>query len=174
MHPVVVGHRHHDVDGAVRAEHRGRHVRHPHLLAGIDAFDLTEPPFAGCVVFVLELAEEDLSHRVARAGALPPAEVAAIGAQVADGLVQPERMRRELELAAEIQRSLLPEAPDDGFALHGVNIPAGAISGDFYDFFPLPDGRICFNLGDVFHPACADGDDAEVAAKLRRLLADEG
>ena len=61
-------------------------VRHPHLLAGIDAFDLTEPPFAGCVVFVLELAEEDLSHRVARAGALAPAEVAAIGAQVADGL----------------------------------------------------------------------------------------
>jgi serine/threonine-protein kinase len=61
-------------------------VRHPHLLAGIDAFDLTEAPFAGCVVFVLELADEDLSHRVARRGPLPPDEVAAIGAQVADGL----------------------------------------------------------------------------------------
>lgn len=61
-------------------------VRHPHLLAGIDAFDLTEAPFAGCVVFVLELADEDLAHRVARSGALPPDEVASIGAQVADGL----------------------------------------------------------------------------------------
>jgi serine/threonine protein kinase len=61
-------------------------VRHPHLLAGIDAFDLTEAPFAGCVVFVLELADEDLSHRVARQGALPPGEVATLGAQVADGL----------------------------------------------------------------------------------------
>jgi serine/threonine protein kinase len=61
-------------------------VRHPHLLAGIDAFDLTEPPYAGCVVFVLELADEDLSHRIARAGTIPPGEVAAIGVQVADGL----------------------------------------------------------------------------------------
>jgi serine/threonine protein kinase len=61
-------------------------ARHPHLLAGVDAFDLVEPPFAGCVVFVLELADEDLAHRVARAGRLAPAEAAAVGADVAEGL----------------------------------------------------------------------------------------
>ena len=61
-------------------------VRHPHLLAGIDAFDLVEAPYAGCVVFVLELADEDLSHRVARTGALAPDEAAAVVADVADGL----------------------------------------------------------------------------------------
>jgi hypothetical protein len=61
-------------------------VHHPHLLAGIDAFDLVEPPFAGCVVFVLELADEDLAHRVARSGALPAGEAAAVVAEVADGL----------------------------------------------------------------------------------------
>lgn len=61
-------------------------VRHPHLLAGIDAFDLDQPPYAGCVVFVIELADEDLTHRQARAGTVPAGEVAAIGAQVADGL----------------------------------------------------------------------------------------
>ena len=61
-------------------------VHHPHLLAGIDAFDLVEPPYAGCVVFVLELADEDLSHRVARSGALPPAEAAAVVADVAEQL----------------------------------------------------------------------------------------
>ena len=33
--------------------------------------------------------------------------------------------------------------------MHGVNTPARAVSGDFYDFFELDDGRICFNLGDV-------------------------
>jgi serine/threonine protein kinase len=81
-------------------------VRHPHLLAGIDAFDLVEPPFAGCVVFVLELADEDLAHRVARSGPLPPAEAAAVVAQVGEGLaalhrdgrihgdVKPENMLR--------------------------------------------------------------------------------
>ena len=61
-------------------------MRHPHLLAGVDAFDLVEPPFAGCVVFVLELADEDLAHRVVRGGPLPPTEVAGVVAQVADGL----------------------------------------------------------------------------------------
>jgi serine/threonine-protein kinase len=61
-------------------------VHNPHLLMGIDAFDLVEAPYAGCVVFVLELADEDLAHRVARSGPLPPGEAARVVAQVADGL----------------------------------------------------------------------------------------
>ncbi len=70
-------------------------------------------------------------------------------ARQAEALVEQEVLARELELAAEIQRSLLPEARDDAFPLHGVNIPARTVSGDFYDYFELEDGRICFNLGDV-------------------------
>jgi len=68
---------------------------------------------------------------------------------MAEQLMEQERVRRELELAAEIQRSLLPVPRDDGFPVHGINQPARLVSGDFYDFFTLPDGRICFNLGDV-------------------------
>ncbi len=30
-----------------------------------------------------------------------------------------------------------------------MNLPARTVSGDFFDYFDLPDGRICFNLGDV-------------------------
>ncbi|MCP5372376.1 MAG: SpoIIE family protein phosphatase [Hyphomicrobiales bacterium] len=77
------------------------------------------------------------------------AALAILNARMAEALVEQERVRRELELAAEIQRSLLPEAPLDGFPLYGVNVPARKVSGDFYDFFVLADGRICFNLGDV-------------------------
>ncbi|NQV46168.1 MAG: SpoIIE family protein phosphatase [Rhodospirillaceae bacterium] len=77
------------------------------------------------------------------------AALAIINARMAEALVEQERVRRELELAAEIQRSLLPAAGDDDFPIHGVNCPARTVSGDFYDFFPLADGRICFNLGDV-------------------------
>lgn len=61
-------------------------VEHPHLLAGIDAFDLDSAPHAGCVVFVLELADEDLASRVTRDGPLDAEVVAGIGADVADGL----------------------------------------------------------------------------------------
>lgn len=58
-------------------------------------------------------------------------------------------LRRELELAREIQRSLLPTQRGEGCPIAGVNFPAHELSGDFYDYFALPDGRIYFNLGDV-------------------------
>ena len=64
-------------------------------------------------------------------------------------IVQQERDRHELELAAEIQRDLLPQPSSREFPIHGVNIPARSVSGDFFDIMPLPDGRIWFNVGDV-------------------------
>ena len=77
------------------------------------------------------------------------AALAVLNARMAEALVEQERVRRELELAAEIQRSLLPESRPGTYPIHGVNVPARTVSGDFYDFFPAGDGRICFNLGDV-------------------------
>ncbi len=77
------------------------------------------------------------------------AALAILNARMAARLVEQERVRRELELAAEIQRSLLPDPAADDYPVHGINHPARTVSGDFYDFFPLPDGRICFALGDV-------------------------
>jgi len=77
------------------------------------------------------------------------AALAILNARMAEALVEQERVRRELELAAEIQRSLLPDGSDPASPVHGVNCPARTVSGDFYDFFPLGDGRYYFNLGDV-------------------------
>jgi sigma-B regulation protein RsbU (phosphoserine phosphatase) len=77
------------------------------------------------------------------------AGLALMNARMAEALVEQERVRREMELAAEIQRSLLPESQDSEFPIHGVNVPARTVSGDFYDFFEIADGRICFCLGDV-------------------------
>jgi sigma-B regulation protein RsbU (phosphoserine phosphatase) len=56
---------------------------------------------------------------------------------------------RELELAAEIQRSLLPHADPAGFPVIGLNRPARLVSGDFFDFFSLDERRTPFALGDV-------------------------
>jgi len=58
-------------------------------------------------------------------------------------------LNRELATAREIQQSLLPRPTDEWFPIVGINIPARELSGDFYDYFRLPDGRICFTLGDV-------------------------
>lgn len=70
-------------------------------------------------------------------------------ARMAAALIEQERMRRELELAREIQRGLLPEPPGDDFPVAGLNLPALEVSGDFFDFFALADGRIVWGLGDV-------------------------
>lgn len=70
-------------------------------------------------------------------------------ARMAESLVEQERMRRELDLAREIQHGLLPTPPNDDFPVCGINLPALEVSGDFYDYFPLPDGRIAWGVGDV-------------------------
>ena len=69
--------------------------------------------------------------------------------RLTEKIVQQERERHELELAAEIQRDLLPHPSGREFPIHGINIPARSVSGDFFDILTLPDGRIWFNVGDV-------------------------
>ncbi len=77
------------------------------------------------------------------------AALAIINARLTSALIEQEKVRRELELAAEIQRNLLPRRSPASFPVHGINVPARGVSGDFYDIFTLADGRVCFNVGDV-------------------------
>jgi sigma-B regulation protein RsbU (phosphoserine phosphatase) len=61
------------------------------------------------------------------------------------------RLERELELAAEIQRALLPPALQSGqyFEVASRSIPCRAIGGDFFDYFAVLDDEFGFVLGDV-------------------------
>jgi len=77
------------------------------------------------------------------------AALAILNARMASKLVEQEKVKRELELAAEIQRNLIPSQEDSSALIHGINIPARTVSGDFFDYFTLEDGRIAFCLGDV-------------------------
>jgi phosphoserine phosphatase RsbU/P len=78
-----------------------------------------------------------------------PAALAIYNAQLAEGLIEQQRIKRELALARRVQQSLLPKRRRGDFPLIGVNLPAHETSGDFYDYFDLPDGRIAFFIGDV-------------------------
>ena len=78
-----------------------------------------------------------------------PAALAISNAALVKELIEQQRIRRELELARKMQRSLLPKRRRGRYPVIGINRPAYEISGDFYDFVDLPDGRIAFMIGDV-------------------------
>lgn len=78
-----------------------------------------------------------------------PTTLALSNAALARDLIEQNRIKRELALARRLQRSLLPRRRRDGYPLLALNLPAREISGDFYDYFDLPDGRIAFVVGDV-------------------------
>lgn len=61
-----------------------------------------------------------------------------------------ERLESELAIAAEMQRSLLPEEPPvvEGLEVAGWSHPAREVGGDFYDLIPLGSGRIGVAIGD--------------------------
>ena len=59
-----------------------------------------------------------------------------------------EKLHRDIAIAQEVQQALLPPATAD-IPIHAFNVPALALSGDFYDFMRQPDGKLSFCLGDV-------------------------
>jgi sigma-B regulation protein RsbU (phosphoserine phosphatase) len=85
-----------------------------------------------------------LATAVASAAAL-----AIHNARMAQALVEQERVRKELELARQIQLSLLPPAAGPDSPVRGLNIPAREVSGDFFDYCEVAGARIYFSLADV-------------------------
>ncbi len=64
---------------------------------------------------------------------------------------QRERIEQELKIAQIIQQQFLPKSVPDLPSWHVAAFyrPARTVGGDFYDFIPLPDGRVMFVVGDV-------------------------
>jgi serine phosphatase RsbU (regulator of sigma subunit) len=70
-----------------------------------------------------------------------------------------ERLESEIAIARTIQQKLLP-APEgrfEGVAMHAHFAPVAEIGGDYYDYLPMPDGRLAFALGDVSGHGLATG-----------------
>jgi sigma-B regulation protein RsbU (phosphoserine phosphatase) len=61
------------------------------------------------------------------------------------------RIDRELDVARDIQRILLPTAAPafEGFEIAGLNIPASRVSGDYYDYITLDNQRLGIAIADV-------------------------
>jgi sigma-B regulation protein RsbU (phosphoserine phosphatase) len=66
-------------------------------------------------------------------------------------VLEQEKLRRDLALAAEVQKRLLPERAPDARAvsLAAVSVPARSVGGDYYDFVEIDDHRLAIALADV-------------------------
>lgn len=66
-------------------------------------------------------------------------------------LQENERIRKEMEIAGEIQENLLPRRSPrlDGVDLAGRCVSAKRLGGDAYDFFEMPDGKLGVVVADV-------------------------
>src|SRR5262249_17250783 len=71
--------------------------------------------------------------------------------RLAERALEQEKLRRDLALAAEVQRRLLPpEPPASATATFAaISVPARTVGGDYYDFLSLPEERIGIAVADI-------------------------
>jgi len=97
-------------------------------------------------------------------------------ARLTDRVVEQETLRRDIALASEVQRRLLPEAPPraDGVEFAAASVPARRIGGDYYDFVELPGHGIGIALADVSGKGVAAALIMSVVQASLRLISSEG
>ena len=78
-----------------------------------------------------------------------PNALAIKNAKMAKDIDKQNKLKKEIEIVGEIQKSLLSSNQKESFPLAGINIPAKIVSGDFYNFNDLGDGRYGFGVADV-------------------------
>ncbi len=78
-------------------------------------------------------------------------ENARLTSAVAEEAAQREAMKREVEIAREVQERLFPQHPPkvEGLDYCGLCRPARGVGGDYYDFLQLPGGELGVAVGDV-------------------------
>ena len=78
-----------------------------------------------------------------------PAAFAIRNAKMAKEMIEKNKIQKEVEIVGEIQKSLLSQNKKEPFPVAGINIPAKIVSGDFYNFSDLGDGKYGFGIADV-------------------------
>ena len=78
-----------------------------------------------------------------------PAAFAIRNAKMAKEMIEKNKIQKEVEIVGDIQKSLLSKNKKEDFPIAGINIPAKLVSGDFYNFSDLGDGKYGFGVADV-------------------------
>lgn len=104
------------------------------------------------------------------------AAIAVENAELHETALRQERVDRDLALARQVQQGFLPsQVPDlDGYAFFAYYEAANQLGGDYYDYVPLPGGRLGVVLADVSGKGIAAAlVMAKLASEVRYSLASE-
>ncbi len=110
------------------------------------------PAPIGALFLARQRSAEQIDATVPAAQSLAAQIAAALdAARIYARTLAHQRVEQELQLAGEIQASLLPdELPAlKGWDFSAALLPARETSGDFYDIIPLPNGRVALVIADV-------------------------
>jgi predicted permease len=97
-------------------------------------------------------------------------------ARLTDRVVEQETLRRDIALASDVQRRLLPDAPPRSECVEfaAASVPARRIGGDYYDFIELRDRAIGIALADVSGKGVAAALIMSVVQASLRIISSEG
>jgi len=79
------------------------------------------------------------------------AAVAIENARLQEEAVEKDRLERQVQIAAEVQRRMMPLQPPKapGLDIAALYVPCFELGGDFYDFIPLGDHSVGITVADV-------------------------
>jgi predicted permease len=97
-------------------------------------------------------------------------------ARLTDRVVEQETLRRDIALASDVQRRLLPDAPPRSACVDfaAASVPARRIGGDYYDFVELRDREMGIALADVSGKGVAAALIMSVVQASLRIISSEG
>jgi predicted permease len=97
-------------------------------------------------------------------------------ARLTDRVVEQDKLRRDLQLAVEVQKRLLPQKSPEtaGSSVEAFTLPARSVGGDYYDFLNIGPHRIGIALADVAGKGIAAALIMAVVHASLRIIAAEG
>jgi len=112
----------------------------------------------------------DLMHVLANQGA-----VAIENARLFEENLEKQRMEEELNIARDLQMSMLPASCPKikGFEIAATCVPAREVGGDFFDFVAMGEEKLCFLIGDVTGKSVSGALVMSAARSVFRMLSEE-
>jgi phosphoserine phosphatase RsbU/P len=112
----------------------------------------------------------DLLHTLANQGA-----VAIENARLFEENLEKQRMEEELNIARDLQMSMLPAACPEvsGIEIAAFSVPAREVGGDFYDFIEMGESKLGIVVGDVTGKSVSGALVMAAARSVFRMLSEQ-